>query len=80
MGDVVLVNFRDRRRVQPARASEEPAEFPNKNALHDHMRTQHGYGGPRSMSRAEMDRIHNNRHADPNPAVGDPFRRPHSHL
>jgi len=79
VGDVIAVNFRDRRRSPESRAAEVDTEFKNKADVHAHLRDLHGYGGPRSQTRAELDRIHNARHADPDPAVGDPFRRPHAH-
>lgn len=75
MGDLVPVDFRDRRRLPEQLAAVEPVEFSNKSALHDHLRTMHGYGGPKSQTRAHLDHVHDNRHAS-SPEMG----KAHSHL
>lgn len=63
MGDLVRVNFRDRRRLPEQPVHDSPAEFSNKGDLHEHLRTMHAYGGPKSQPRGHLDHVHNDRHA-----------------
>lgn len=74
MGDLIRLDFRDRRRVPEQKPVEAAVEFANKNEVHEHLRTAHGYGGPKSQSRADLERIHEDRHVNP-PGFGTP----HSH-
>lgn len=75
MGEVLsLAEFRDRRGLPEVSAPEIDPEFRNKSDLHEHLRTMHGYGGPRSQKREHLDRVHDNRHGDP-----DSLGTPHSH-
>lgn len=76
MGDIVSLDaFRDRRKETPDRTAEVDVTF-TKNSLHDHMRGMHGWGGAKSAhSRADLDRIHDDIHAEPLP-----WAKPHRHV
>ena len=75
MGEVVALDaFRDRRNGTPDRSVEVDATF-TKNSLHDHMRGMHGWGGPKSTTKADLDRIHDDIHTNPLP-----WAKPHRHV
>jgi hypothetical protein len=77
MGDVIDAShlFRDRRGMQATVIS--GAMDPNrmtKPELHNHMRTAHGWGGPKSGTKEKMLTAHHNSHTEP---AG--WEKPHSH-
>lgn len=75
MGEVVALDaFRDRRKSTPDTTMEVDATF-TKNSLHDHLRGMHAYGGPKSQTKADLERIHDDRHHDP--LLG---AKPHRHV
>ena len=73
--DVVSLDaFRDRRKKQPDTTPEIDVTF-TKNSLHDHLRGMHGWGGPKSHTKADLERIHDDGHTHP-----VPWMKPHRHV
>jgi len=70
MGDVVPL-FNDRRAPKPDPTTATPS---TRLEWYEHMRKAHSWGGPRSTTKAELERIHGQDHHF-GPALG----RPHTH-
>lgn len=79
MGEVVDASalFRDRRKAAVETVPNMSGDFPTKDHVHVHLREVHGYGGPKSQTRTELERLHRMRHEDP-PHLQ--MGKPHTHL
>lgn len=70
MGDVVPL-FNDRRHPKPDPSQPTPS---TRLETYEHMRKVHHWGGPRSTSKAELQRIHDQDHH-----LGMALGQPHTH-